>query len=51
MYFAFMNMFRIGWLGLCMVSACWGQAQAYVLYNTGATEDGDFQASGGVCLT
>ena len=50
MYFGVMNMLRIGWLGLWMVSACWLQAQGYALYNTGATEDGDFQSSGGVCL-
>ena len=50
MYFWVMNTRRIGWLGLWMLSACWAQAQGYALYNTGATEDGDFQASGGVCL-
>ena len=33
----------------CMGSAV-GLAQAFVLYNTGAEENGDFQASGGVCL-
>ena len=50
MYFRVMNVLRIGWLGLWTMSACVAQAQGYALYNTGATEDGDFQASGGVCL-
>ncbi|MGB0248272.1 MAG: Type 1 glutamine amidotransferase-like domain-containing protein, partial [Flavobacteriales bacterium] len=45
-----MNVLRIGWLVLWTISACVAQAQGYALYNTGATEDGDFQASGGVCL-
>ena len=45
-----MNVYRVLWLFSWLLAGLNAEGQGFTLYNTGASSDGDFEASGGVCL-